>query len=644
MELSEPNNTYPGLRAFIDGRWDAARNASRELLKDPLFHPSFGLPTEEHRERVFEQTVALAATDGPKLGFPKRYGGGDDVGAFVTGFETLAFGDLSLLVKTGVQWGLFGGALLHLGTESHHERYLRKAIEFELPGCFGMTETGHGSDVQSIRTTATFDPEEGVFLLETPDEDARKDYIGNAARDGRAAVVFAQLLTGGENHGVHAFVVPIRNDDGSPCPGVTIEDCGPKAGLNGVDNGRLYFKSVRVPREDLLNRYGSVSAEGIYTSPIEDRTRRFFTMIGTLIQGRVSVSGAANSAAKVALTIAIRYALVRTQFKPPGSDQEVPLLDYRQHQRRLLVPLATVYALHFAQEELVAKLHEAFTTDDYPELDRRKLESMAAGVKAASTWHATSTIQTCREACGGAGYLSINRLPSLKADTDVFTTFEGDNTVLLQLVTKGLLTHYRDEFGSLDTRGMVRFVAEQVREWVVERTAARTLIQNLMDAARREGEENTDLLNRGYHLEMFEWRERHVIEGLARRIKRGVDGGRDAFTVFTEAQDHFLYAARAHVDRLILEAFVQAIARCDDTEIADLLNKVCDLHALSTIERDRAWWMEHSRLSLRRAKAITVAVNQLCSRLAPHARTLVDAFGVPEEAIAAPIATASIER
>ena len=66
-------------------------------------------------------------------------------------FETLAFGDLSLLVKCGVQFGLFGGAVLHLGTERHHERYLRDVASLELPGCFAMTETGHGSNVQALR-------------------------------------------------------------------------------------------------------------------------------------------------------------------------------------------------------------------------------------------------------------------------------------------------------------------------------------------------------------------------------------------------------------------------------------------------------------------------------------------------------------
>ncbi|MGH2748632.1 MAG: acyl-CoA dehydrogenase [Actinomycetota bacterium] len=631
------------LQAFLDGRWAAVRDQTREQLRDPLFHPVYGLDTEDYRARVFEQARALAQTPGPKLGFPPRYGGDGDIGGFVTGFETLAFGDLSLVVKVGVQWGLFGGALHHLGTARHHETYLRPMMSFELPGCFAMTETGHGSDVQSIRTTATFDPAEGVFVIQTPDEDATKDYIGNAARDGRTAVVFAQLQTRGESHGVHAFVVPIRDQKGRPLKGVAIEDCGHKAGLNGVDNGRTSFDHVKVERDALLNRYGDVSPDGTYTSPIESPARRFFTMIGTLVQGRVSVSGAAVSAAKTALVIAIRYGLERTQFSPPDSDEEVTILDFTQHRRRLMPLLATTYALHHAQEELVQKLHESFSVADYPERERRRLESLAAGIKATTTWHATTTIQTCREACGGAGYMSVNRLPQLKADTDVFTTFEGDNTVLLQLVAKGLLTDYRDEFGSLDMLGMVRFVAEGVVERVIERIAARTLIETLV-AALPGGEEDADLYDRGYHIELFEWREQHVIDGLARRIRAGIDAGEDAFEVFNDTQDHVLLAARAHVDRIVLEYFVAAIARCDDNDVASLLSKVCDLYALATIERERAWYLEHGRLSPRRAKAVIAAVNELCAELRPHARVLVDAFGIPDEALAAPIALGAEDR
>src|SRR3954471_13139738 len=377
------------LRTLLDGEHAAQRDRVREWLSDPANAPAADLPMDEHRERVLAWAKELASEGDTAMGYPVEYGGQDAVGRSVASFETLAYGDLSLLVKCSVQFGLFGGAVLHLGTERHHERYLRAIARLELPGCFAMTETGHGSNVQALETTATYEPETQEFVVDTPTEAAGKDYIGNAARHGRMAAVFAQLIVGGEERGVHALLVPIRDERGEPLPGVRIEDCGAKLGLDGVDNGRLYFDHVRVPHDALLDRYAQVSPEGEYTSAIENPTKRFFTMVGTLIQGRNSVCGAAINASKVALVIAVRRGLTRRQFGPPGGEEAV-LLDYRTHQRRLLIPLATTYALHFAQERLVAELHEVFTAPDGGEdRKRRELETLAAGVKAIGTWHAT---------------------------------------------------------------------------------------------------------------------------------------------------------------------------------------------------------------------------------------------------------------
>jgi acyl-CoA oxidase len=443
------------------------------------------------------------------------------------------------------------------------------------------------------------------------------------------AAVFAQLVTGGQSHGVHCVLVPIRDEDGSSLPGVTIGDCGAKAGLAGVDNGRLIFDHVRVPRANLLNRYGDLDEAGAYTSPIENPTRRFFTMLGTLVRGRVSVAGAAGAATRTALTLAVTYAGHRRQFAPPGGAEEVLLLDYRAHQRKLLPALAKTYALQLAQNQLVSLMHDVQSAETVDEHAQRELEARAAGIKAVSTAHATATIQTCREACGGAGYLAVNRLPMLKADTDVFTTFEGDNTVLLQLVAKGLLTDYRDEFGSLDTLGMVRFGARQFAGAVIERTAARGLIQRLIDASPGRDSESGPL-DRGWQLELFEDREKHLLETLAMRLRKAADPEADAFSVFNDAQDHVLSTARAHVDRVVLEAFVSAVDDCTEADAKAVLEQVCDLYTLSTIEAEKGWYLEHGRITPARSKQVTAAVNDLCASLRPRAQELVDAFGIPQ--------------
>lgn len=629
------------IREVLDGRWAHVRRDARESLTDPDFLPVYGESMQQARERVTRAARKLAASGRVAFGFPKEFGGEADSGASVTSIEMLAFADLSLMVKAGVQWGLFGGALELLGTRRHHETYLRDVMSFDLPGCFAMTETGHGSDVQQLRTTCTYDPATQTFDLHTPHQAARKDYIGNAAEDGRMAVVFGQLISQGENHGVHAWLVPIRDADGTALPGVTIEDDGPKAGLLGVDNGRLTFDHVSVPRDMLLDRYGRVAEDGTYSSSIENETRRFFTMLGTLVRGRVSVGGAAGSATELALDIAVRYGDVRRQFAAPGEEREIVINDYLVHQRKLLPALARTYALHFAQGELVSTMHDVQTAvhvhgQEIDERAQRELESRAAGLKAAQTAHATATIQMCREACGGAGYLQENRLPHLKADTDVFTTFEGDNTVLLQLVAKGLLTGYRDNFGSLDGWGRVSFVADMVRETVLERTAARALIARLVDAV--PGVDDVPMLDRGWQLKMFEFREKHSLEGATRRLrKNSTTDGMAPFDMFNDVQDHVLTSARAHIERIVLEAFVAGVDRIDDAATRRLMDTLCDLYALSALEADKAWFLEHGQLTPARAKTLTATVNQLLRELRPHMVTLVDGFAIPAEWKAAAI-------
>ena len=225
--LRTPRPRHPNRASMSDkvtdmllGTWADTRREAREMIKDPAFWRIDGLSMDEHRERVLSQLHLLVEQGGVHRAFPKEYGGAEDNGGNIAGFEELVAADPSLQIKSGVQWGLFGSAVLHLGTKEHHDKWLPGIMSLEIPGAFAMTETGHGSDVAAIGTTATYDPETEEFVIHTPFRGGVEGLPRQRRRcTASPPIVFAQLITNGVNHGVHCFYVPIRDENGAFLPG-----------------------------------------------------------------------------------------------------------------------------------------------------------------------------------------------------------------------------------------------------------------------------------------------------------------------------------------------------------------------------------------------------------------------------------------
>lgn len=432
--------------------------------------------------------------------------------------------------------------------------------------------------------------------------------------------------------------VPIRDASGAFLPGVGGEDDGPKSGLNGVDNGRLHFSGVRVPRANLLNRYGDVAHDGTYSSPIAGPGRRFFTMLGTLVQGRVSLAGAANTAAKIALQIAVTYACERRQFAAADGDEQV-LLDYPRHQRRLLTRLAGVYAATYAQDELLLDFHRVFSGEHDTDDSRQELETFAAAEKAAATWYALETIQECREACGGAGFLAENRLGQLHADLDVYATFEGDNTVLLQLVGKRLLTQYGRRLQHAGPAGAARIVAAQALSGVAAASGLAGLGHRLADGGTTAGAARS-LRDPAVQERILTERVEVAVAEIAPalRPRPGVSAAQLAQR-FGEHQHALIEAAAAEARLRQWRAFTRALEREVHEPTRALLALVRDVFALQAIERDLGWYLVRRRLSVTRARAVTRLLDALLTRMRPHALDLVQAFGYEQGHLRAEIAS-----
>ena len=614
------------LRQLLDGEQAAVRERVRAILSRPSFrYLPLTASIEEQREQAFRWCRELADEGLGLLTIPKKHGGEEDFAAFMAAFETIAFHDLGMTIKFTVQFGIWLGSVLLLGNEAQHRAYLHRIATFELPGCFAMTEIGHGSNVRELETTATYDPATEEFVVHSPTWDSGKNYIGNGACHGRMATVFAQLDTGGARHGVHAFLVPLRTDDGAVCPGVRIEDNGPKMGENGVDNARLWFDQVRIPRSALLERFGQVTAEGAYQSAIPSAGTRFFATISALVGGRISIAAAGLSAAKSGLAIAVKYATRRRQFRAPGAARDTALLDYPTHQRRLLPLLANAFALDFAHKGLVRRRVE--TQDGHDPAGTREVELLAAGLKAYITWNTTRTLQTCRECCGGEGYMSVNRLPALKADSDIFTTFEGDNTVLMLWIGRQLLADAERAAQSGDT----------VSAPIVARATA----------------SNHQTGDRFWHL--FTSRERDLVEEIRADLQRLRDAGVDQHTAMGRQQIRLLQAATAYVERVTLEAFDAASGAvaaatygpslsasppvsAPETALLKTVESLHQLFILTLLEQHKGWYLENGLLTPEDTRPLAGQINDLCAALAPRAEALVDAFGIPDQCLAAPIA------
>lgn len=234
-------------------------------------------------------------------------------------------------MKFAVHFGLYAKTIAALGTEKHEE-LIQRAIRMDDLGCFMMTELSHGSNVQSCKTTATFDPTTQEFVFNTPSQADIKFWIGNLAKTAHLGVVFAQLITKGKKKGVHAFVIPLRNrKTHKVLPGLTVGDCGAKVGLHGMDNGFVYFKDYRVHKNCLLDKLCSIEEDGEYKSPIENKNKRFATTVSALSAGRILVGYTGSRSQLFAAIVGLRHSHLRKQFSTDMKEDapENTLIDYQ---------------------------------------------------------------------------------------------------------------------------------------------------------------------------------------------------------------------------------------------------------------------------------------------------------------------------
>lgn len=433
----------------ILARERARSDVNVQQLAHHLLHRDGFLTRQERVLAIVEKNPLFSKTTNLNLSRPERYHVGlaraKEVRRLArrerwsTEDYTMANYLLDEVSPYSLSDSMFTISLQQQCNEEQRAQWLERVENWEITGCYAQTELGHGSNVRRTECQARWNSDTRDFTMHTPTLTGSKWWIGSLGRTADHAVVVAQLMipdSSGrmKSYGPHQFIVQIRDlQTRKALEGVIIGDIGPKYGYASMDNGYMLFNHFRVPRSSLLARYSSVDEDGKYK-----KSQNSATMYGTMTYARAFLVSQAALVLARAVTVAIRYTLIRRQFSDRDSVStsaaEEAVLNYSTVQIRVLPLLATTYALHYTAE-MMKTAHQSVRAQIEKDNDFSKLAEMHAissGMKSLSTSLAANGIETCRRALGGHGFGGGSGLLPLNANYLNKPTVEGDNWMITQ--------------------------------------------------------------------------------------------------------------------------------------------------------------------------------------------------------------------
>ncbi|MER5885445.1 acyl-CoA dehydrogenase [Streptomyces sp. NPDC001941] len=503
--------------------------------------------------------------------------------------------DGALGTLAGIHYNLFLGSIVD--HDLGEGRDLSEFTSMRRTGTFLCTELAHGNDAVALRTTAELDRETNEFVLNTPSVGAQK-FMPNTSLTGgpKTALVAARLLIDGQDEGVFLFLTPLSDESGLR-PGIRVRRLPERTG-SPVDHCLTSFDHVRLPREAMLEGdHGRLDAEGVLTSTLGNRRKRFLRSISRVTTGKLCMSAAGTGVTRAALALSVRYAHHR-HISGTKADQRVPLSAHRSHHGRLLSATATAYAMTFLHRAVTDRWVDVIRDPSVTKEDLQDAERMVAVAKGWITWQARNITIECRERCGAHGLFGANGLADFPLNLEGAITAEGDNQVIwLKAASEMLFQHTVERSGRpalpLDDESLtdVRFLRELLAE-------AQSIWQNRARTALRNGPAG------------------------------------DPLARWNAASSSALRMVGAYAPLKAADAFLDAIDRAADPRTRARLTQLCRLFLLEQLADHTGDLLAAGHLTARHVVELPQAVDTVTAELAPHMLDLVEAFDLPEEFLA----------